>query len=136
MELGLPGWAFLSEIQVLQSKIPYRGRLAPSPTGYLHAGHAVTFWRAQERALSASGKLLLRIEDLDRHRCRPEFRAAIVEDLGWFGLQWEGAPILQSGRRALCLEAWKRLRDRGLVYPCARTRRDVLSAAGAPARRG
>lgn len=133
MEFGLPGSAFQSEIQVLQSKkIPYRGRLAPSPTGYLHAGHAVNFWRAQGRALSAGGKLLLRIEDLDRDRCRPEFRAAIVEDLGWFGLQWEGAPILQSGRRALYLEAWKRLRDRGLVYPCACTRRDVLSAAGAP----
>ncbi|HEY3663471.1 MAG TPA: tRNA glutamyl-Q(34) synthetase GluQRS [Chthoniobacterales bacterium] len=131
-KFGLPGSAFQSEIQVLQSIIPYRGRLAPSPTGYLHVGHAVTFWRAQERTLSANGKLLLRIEDLDRDRCRPEFRDAITEDLVWFGLQWEGAPVLQSERRALYLEAWKRLRDRGLIYPCTCTRRDVLSAAGAP----
>ncbi len=110
----------------------YRGRLAPSPTGYLHVGHAVTFWRAQERARARNGKLLLRIEDLDCDRCRPEFRKAIVEDLGWFGLQWEGVPTLQSERRALYLGAWKRLRDRGLIYPCTCTRRDVLSAAGAP----
>ena len=116
----------------MQPEIPYRGRLAPSPTGYLHVGHALTFWRAQERARARQGELLLRIEDLDRDRCRPEFRAAIVEDLGWFGLQWEGAPVLQSERRPLYLEAWKRLRDRGLIYPCTCTRRDVLSAAGAP----
>ncbi len=116
----------------MQSEIPYRGRLAPSPTGYLHVGHAVTFWRAQERARVRGGELLLRIEDLDRDRCRPDFRAAIMEDLEWFGLQWEGAPVLQSERRALYLKAWEQLRDRGLIYPCTCTRRDVLSAAAAP----
>lgn len=74
----------------------------------------------------------MRIEDLDRDRCRPEFRAAILEDLAWFGLQWDGPAILQSQRRPLYLAAWKQLRDRGLIYPCTCTRRDVLSAAGAP----
>ncbi|MEO8438714.1 MAG: tRNA glutamyl-Q(34) synthetase GluQRS [Spartobacteria bacterium] len=116
----------------MQSVIPYRGRLAPSPTGYLHAGHALTFWQAQERACAQDGTLLLRIEDLDRDRCRPEFRAAIAEDLHWFGLRWEEGPILQSERRPLYLEAWRRLRDCGLIYPCSCSRRDVLSAAAAP----
>ncbi|MEO5718174.1 MAG: glutamate--tRNA ligase family protein [Chthoniobacterales bacterium] len=116
----------------MQSKLPYRGRLAPSPTGFLQVGHAATFWRAQERSRARNGSLILRIEDLDRERCRPEFRAALVEDLAWFGLRWEGAPIWQSERRALYLNAWKRLRDQGLIYPCHCTRRDVSSAAGAP----
>ena len=116
----------------LKSEIPYRGRLAPSPTGYLHAGHALTFWRAQERCRERAGTLVLRVENLDRDRCRPEFREAVEEDLQWFGLRWAEAPILQSERRALYLEAWKKLRDHGLIYPCCCSRRDVLSAAGAP----
>ena len=116
----------------MQSAIPYRGRLAPSPTGYLHAGHALTFWRAQERCRARRGTLILRLEDLDRDRCRPEFREALCEDLRWFGLRWTEGPILQSDRRPLYLEAWKKLRDRGLIYPCNCSRRDVLSAAGAP----
>lgn len=110
----------------------YRGRLAPSPTGYLHAGHALTFWRAQERCRARHGTLLLRIEDLDRDRCRPEFRDALCEDLHWFGLRWAEDPIRQSDRRPLYLDAWKKLRERGLIYPCDCSRRDVLSAAGAP----
>ncbi|MDQ3545966.1 MAG: tRNA glutamyl-Q(34) synthetase GluQRS [Verrucomicrobiota bacterium] len=116
----------------MQSKIPYRGRLAPSPTGSLHVGHAVTFWRAQERSRARNGELFLRMEDLDRDRCLPEFLSAIAEDLGWFGLEWTGAPVLQSERRPLYLAAWEKLRDCGLIYPCTCTRRDVLSAAGAP----
>ena len=91
----------------------YRGRIAPSPTGYLHIGHAMTFWCAQERARPIGGKLVLRIEDLDLARCRPEFRDAIVEDLKWFGFEWdEGpdrggpfAPYVQSERRAFYLNA-------------------------------
>jgi glutamyl-tRNA synthetase len=70
----------------------YRGRIAPSPTGLLHIGHAVTFWRAYERACAAAGKLVLRIEDLDRDRCRREFADAIIEDLHWFGLDWDEGP--------------------------------------------
>jgi glutamyl-queuosine tRNA(Asp) synthetase len=116
----------------LKSEIPYRGRLAPSPTGYLHAGHALTFWRAEERCRERHGTLVLRVEDLDRDRCRPEFREAIFEDLRWFGLHWAEGPFLQSERRALYHAAWEKLRDRGLIYPCSCSRRDVLSAAGAP----
>ena len=72
----------------------YRGRIAPSPTGYLHLGHAVTFWHAQERAHESDGKLVLRIEDLDRDRCAKEFGDAVVDDLRWFGLRWdEGSDV-------------------------------------------
>ncbi len=110
----------------------YHGRLAPSPTGYLHAGHAITFWRAQERCRARNGKLILRIEDLDRARCRPEFRAAIEEDLRWFGLHWDDGPFLQSEQRASYFEAWQKLRNRGLIYPCSCSRRDILGAASAP----
>ena len=118
----------------------YRGRIAPSPTGFLHLGHAITFWRAQERARQAGGRLVLRIEDLDRDRCRKEFRDAVIEDLHWFGLSWdEGpdvggafAPYTQSERREIYLAAWKRLRDAALIYPCACSRRDVLQSASAP----
>ncbi len=110
----------------------YRGRLAPSPTGYLHAGHATTFWCAQERCRKNNGALILRIEDLDRARCRPEFAESILEDLHWFGLRWDEGPFLQSERRALYLQAWRQLRDLGSIYPCTCSRRDVLSAADAP----
>src|SRR6476469_8958210 len=72
----------------------YRGRLAPSPTGYLHLGHARTFWIAQQRAEAAGGALILRNDDLDRDRCRPEFVAAMYEDLRWFGLRWSEGPDL------------------------------------------
>jgi glutamyl-tRNA synthetase len=120
------------EILNLESKVSYRGRLAPSPTGYLHTGHALTFWRAQERCRTRRGTLVLRVEDLDPDRCRHEFREAVFEDLGWFGLQWDEGPFLQSERRPLYLEAWKYLRGHGLIYPCNCSRRDVVNAAGAP----
>ncbi len=114
----------------------YRGRIAPSPTGYLHLGHAVTFWTAQERA--RDGLLVLRIEDLDGPRCQPEFRDAVIEDLLWFGLAWqEGpdvggpcAPYAQSQRDYLGV--WRALRDAGCIYPCTCSRRDVASALSAP----
>src|SRR6476619_7601144 len=92
----------------VQPPVPvYRGRLAPSPTGFLHLGHAKTFWTAQERAQANGGKLVLRIEDIDKDRCKPEFRNAIFEDLSWLGLTWdEGpdaggrfSPYVQSERR-------------------------------------
>ena len=69
--------------------VPYRGRIAPSPTGYLHLGHARTFWMAQERARQNFGTLILRNEDLDSARCQPEFVAAMIEDLHWFGFKWQ-----------------------------------------------
>ena len=70
----------------------YRGRLVPSPTGFLHAGHARTFWTAQQRAERAGGVLVLRNEDLDAKRSRPEFAAAMLEDLRWFGFHWQEGP--------------------------------------------
>ena len=118
----------------------YRGRLAPSPTGHLHLGHARTFWVAAERARAAGGTLVLRSEDLDAVRFRLDFAAAMLEDLHWLGLDWqEGpgvggphAPYEQSARRPLYRAALERLHAAGLIFPCTRTRRDVLEAIGAP----
>ena len=118
----------------------YRGRLAPSPTGYLHLGHARTFWIAQQRAEAASGALILRSEDLDAARCRAEFSAAMIEDLRWFGLRWsEGpdvggphAPYVQSARMAGYVAAFAKLRACGAIYPCTCSRQDVLRALTAP----
>ena len=124
----------------MKSAIVYRGRLAPSPTGYLHIGHACTFWQAQERAREAGGQLVLRIEDLDEARCRPEFREAVIEDLSWFGLKWdEGpdiggpfAPYVQSQRRSHYLDFLRQLWEAGAVYGCTCSRKDVAGAATAP----
>jgi glutamyl-tRNA synthetase len=118
----------------------YRGRLAPSPTGCLHLGHARTFWLAQERARAAGGTLILRNEDLDPDRSRPEFVAAMYADLRWFGLDWqEGpdvggphAPYSQSGRTALYRDTLRRLQAGGFVYPCTCSRKDILAAVTAP----
>ncbi|HWA25506.1 MAG TPA: tRNA glutamyl-Q(34) synthetase GluQRS [Lacunisphaera sp.] len=110
----------------------YRGRLAPSPTGLLHLGHARTFWTAQERARAAGGTLLLRNDDLDAARCRPEFATAMQEDMHWFGLAWTGPMISQSQRIPLYRAALTRLHAGGFIYPCHRSRKDVLAAAGAP----
>jgi len=110
----------------------YRGRLAPSPTGLLHLGHARTFWIAARRAATADGELLLRNDDLDRDRCRPEFVDAMREDLTWLGLRWREPMISQSARLSAYRAALERLHAAGLVFPCTRSRRDVLEAAGAP----
>ena len=118
----------------------YRGRIAPSPTGYLHLGHARTFWTAQLRARERGGALVLRNEDLDTARCRPEFVTAMLEDLRWFGFHWqEGpdcggpfAPYDQSARRELHREALGQLLEAGHIYPCKCSRQDVLRALGAP----
>jgi glutamyl-tRNA synthetase len=118
----------------------YRGRIAPSPTGYLHLGHARTFWTAYERAIAAGGTLVFRNEDLDPQRSRPEFAATMFDDLRWLGIRWqEGpdiggpfAPYVQSERRARYLHVWHELLDRGLLYPCSCTRKDLAGAAQAP----
>lgn len=114
--------------------------MAPSPTGLLHLGHARTFWRAQERARAANGILVLRNEDLDPSRARSEFVAAFLEELKWFGLQWEEgpdvggshAPYSQSERIELYRAEFERLRKAGVVYPCTCSRQDVLRALQAP----
>jgi glutamyl-tRNA synthetase len=118
----------------------YRGRIAPSPTGYLHLGHARTFWTAQERARAHGGKLVLRNEDLDVSRARPEFVRAFIEDLKWFGFTWDEGPDLggpfapynQSERTHLYRAALQTLRERGNVYPCTCSRKDLQSVANAP----
>lgn len=110
----------------------YRGRLAPSPTGLLHLGHARTFWIAHRRARSAGGAILLRNDDLDRARCRPEFVTAMQEDLRWLGLDWDGPIHSQSERLPLYRAALQKLHEARLIFPCTRSRRDVLEAAGAP----
>ena len=118
----------------------YRGRLAPSPTGLLHLGHARTFWIAAQRAAEQRGTLILRNEDLDPQRCRAEFIDAMIDDLHWLGISWkEGpdcggpfAPYAQSERRQLYLAAWQRLRRKGQIYPCTCSRKDVAQAAAAP----
>jgi glutamyl-tRNA synthetase len=120
--------------------LPYRGRLAPSPTGLLHIGHACTFLTAYHRAREHNGVLVFRNEDLDPQRSKPKFTQAMIEDLRWLGIDWqEGpdvggplAPYEQSQRRSLYLETWRKLRDAGAIYPCTCSRKDLAGAAGAP----
>ncbi len=122
------------------SKSSYRGRLAPSPTGLLHIGHARTFWVAAQRAIENQGTLVLRNEDLDPQRSRAEFARAMIEDLRWLGIRWSEGPdcggpygaYSQSERRAHYLEAWRRLREGGFLYPCTCSRKDLAQAASAP----
>src|SRR5579859_4688721 len=121
-------------------KSDYRGRLAPSPTGYLHVGHARTFWMASERARQAGGTLVMRMEDLDPDRNRAVYVYAALEDLRWLGIRWqEGpdvggpfAPYEQSRRRAVYLDVWRELLRRGCIYPCRCSRKDLIGAAAAP----
>jgi glutamyl/glutaminyl-tRNA synthetase len=118
----------------------YRGRIAPSPTGYLHIGHARTFWMAQQRAHQFGGTLVLRNEDLDPARSKPEFVTAMLEDLKWFGFTWsEGpdvggpfGPYQQSQRTSLYRNAFDKLRARGFLFPCTCSRKDIQASAQAP----
>lgn len=120
--------------------LPYRGRLAPSPTGLLHLGHACTFWTAYQRTLARQGTLVFRNEDLDPQRSKPDFAQAMIEDLHWLGIGWqEGpdiggpfAPYQQSRRREHYLEVWRKLRDGGFIYPCTCSRKDLTTSASAP----
>jgi glutamyl-Q tRNA(Asp) synthetase len=115
---------------------PSRGvattRFAPSPTGRLHLGHAYSAALAHGAAREAGGRFLLRIEDLDQTRSRPEFVAGIEEDLRWLGIDWDGEPLVQSRRSAVYAEALDRLKAEGLVYPCFCTRSDIAAALTAP----
>lgn len=108
-------------------------RFAPSPTGYLHLGHALSALTAFEAARAAGGKFVLRIEDIDLGRARPEFEAAVFDDLGWLGLTWEEPVRRQSEHMADYEAALQSLIERQLVYRCFRTRREVAEAiASAP----
>lgn len=105
-------------------------RFAPSPTGRLHKGHAYSALTAWQAARDAGGRFLLRIEDTDFTRCRPEFEAAVLEDLAWLGLDWETPVRRQSDHRADYDAALERLRAMGVLYRCFRTRKERLALAG------
>ncbi len=116
----------------------YRGRIAPSPTGYLHLGHARTFWTAYQRA--SRGTLIFRNEDLDPQRSKAEYAQAMLADLRWLGITWrEGpdlggphAPYEQSRRRNFYLRDWRRLAEAGSIYPCTCSRKELALIAQAP----
>lgn len=118
----------------------YRGRIAPTPTGLLHIGHARTFWTAFVRARSAGGTLIFRNEDLDPQRSRPEFVSAIFEDLHWLGIRWDEGPDIggpfapytqsQCGHRYLAV--WRQLLAARSIYPCTCSRRELSRIAQAP----
>ena len=111
---------------------PYVGRLAPSPTGLLHLGHAATFWRAFTRAREHRGTLLLRNEDLDKKRSKLHFVEAMVEDLDWLGISWQPPMLNQSERLPLYRQAFEQLLATGLVYNCSCSRKDLSRVAQAP----
>lgn len=108
----------------------FRTRFAPSPTGPLHLGHAYSAILAHDRARAAGGEFLLRMEDTDLERCRPEWEAQIVEDLTWLGLTWDGPIRRQSDKLADYMGRLEPLRD--LLYPCSCTRADIRAALSAP----
>lgn len=126
----------------------YRGRLAPSPTGFLHVGHARTFWTAYTRAQKANGTLVMRMDDLDAERSRTEYAEAALEDLRWLGIRWQEGPgnsspekihnggrygpYLQSKRMAIYQDAFRVLQRRGYLYPCRCSRKELATAASAP----
>ena len=107
-------------------------RFAPSPTGLLHIGHAWSAILAHDRARQAGGRFLLRIEDIDGTRSRPEFIEAILSDLEWLGLSWDGPVLLQSRRLPFYAEALERLKAMGLLYPCFCTRAEIAASLSAP----
>ncbi|MBX9576801.1 MAG: tRNA glutamyl-Q(34) synthetase GluQRS [Caulobacteraceae bacterium] len=105
-------------------------RFAPSPTGRLHRGHALSALTAWRAARAAGGRFILRIEDIDPTRCRPEFEAGILEDLTWLGLDWDGPVRRQSDHLPEYAALVDVLDRRGLMYRCFRTRKEILDAIG------
>lgn len=106
-------------------------RFAPSPTGRLHLGHALSALLSHDRARVAGGRFHLRIDDIDGARSRDEFVTAALEDLRWFGLMWDDAPLYQSGRLALYEAALVKLSAANLIYPCFCTRADIAAELAA-----
>lgn len=107
-------------------------RFAPSPTGPLHLGHAYSALLAHDMARAAGGRFLLRIEDIDHTRSRPEWERQIYDDLTWLGLTWDAVPMRQSDRQDAYRAALQDLWSRGLLYECSCTRRDIAAAVSAP----
>jgi glutamyl-Q tRNA(Asp) synthetase len=107
-------------------------RFAPSPTGELHLGSAYSAWVCWHRARDVGGTFLLRIEDIDIRRCKRAFETAILADLTWLGLTWDGAVRRQSEHFAEYGRVLDTLDARGLIYPCFCTRSDIAASAGAP----
>jgi glutamyl-Q tRNA(Asp) synthetase len=101
-------------------------RFAPSPTGYLHLGHAFSALTVSQAARTAGGRLILRIEDIDQTRCKPEFEQAILDDLSWLGIEWETPVRRQSDHFGDYQAVLQTLIDAGLVYRCFKTRKDIL----------
>lgn len=107
-------------------------RFAPSPTGPLHLGHAYSAILAHDMAQAAGGTFLLRIDDLDQTRCKPQWEAQIFDDLAWLGLTWPQPVLRQSDRLPRYRDALQTLWDQGLLYPCSCSRADIRAAASAP----
>lgn len=112
--------------------IAHLTRFAPSPTGLLHLGHAYSALFAEHAAREGGGRFILRIEDIDETRCRPQFEQAIFEDLHWLGLRWEEPVRRQSDHRSSYATGVERLAAQGLLYPCICTRKDIAASASAP----
>jgi len=109
-------------------------RLAPSPTGYLHLGNALSFLLCWLAARKNNGIVHLRIDDIDPRRSRREYAGAIIRDIAWLGLDWDGEKIFQSSRQSRYKSALSALKNQGAVYPCFCTRKELRSLAGAPHR--
>jgi glutamyl-Q tRNA(Asp) synthetase len=126
------------DVSLIRSEFLYCGimhcttRFAPSPTGYLHLGHAHSALAGWRRARAVGGRFLLRLEDIDPVRCRPEFAEAIQEDLRWLGVGWDGSIRVQSRHMAEYRVVLDTLSARGLLYPCFCTRADIVQAIAAP----
>ena len=110
----------------------YATRFAPSPTGLMHLGNAFSALTGWRRARAQGGRFVLRIEDIDQTRCRPEHAEALLTDLAWLGIDWDGPVLSQSQRLPIYAEAIERLRAMGLEYPCFCSRADIAAAATAP----
>lgn len=110
----------------------YTTRFAPSPTGRLHLGHAYSALLAHDAARAVAGRFLLRIEDIDQTRCRPEHVDGIYEDLHWLGLNWDGEVMFQSNRAGAYAKALQTIADQGLAYKCWCTRAEVAANIDAP----
>lgn len=116
-----------------KEKIAYRGRLAPTPSGYLHQGHILTFRKALQRAREAKGVLVFRMDDIDKDRCKKEFADACMEDTRGMGVHWDEGPDIggnfgpyeQSKRADYYLATLKKLYDLGCIYPCSKTRKEI-----------